>query len=180
MPTADEANKLRVERQVDSIQSAMGTTAFEGFLGLTKALKAMDSPKGDMLIATALYAFFESKRNKRAEESGLDSMGDVKRAREDKREERDEGRGRGKGRRDRDDRGARSERPSRDDRPREDKPRREKRDDDKPRGEKPKRDSQDRPKQTRAPRKESSSGSSEAKSSSEAPRRRRKRRTTEK
>jgi ATP-dependent RNA helicase DeaD len=189
MPTADEANKLRVDRQVDSIQSAMGTTAFEGFLGLTKALKAMDSPKGDMLIATALYAFFESKRNKRAEESGLDSMGDVKRAREDKREERDEGRGRGKGRRDRDDRGARSERPRRDDRPREDKPRREKRDDDKPRSEKPrdekprsekpKRDSEDRPKQTRAPRKESSSGSSEAKSSSEAPRRRRKRRTTE-
>ncbi len=184
MPTADEANKLRVDRQVDSIQSAMGTTAFEGFLGLTKALKAMESPKGDMLIATALYAFFESKRNKRAEETGLDSVGDVKRAREDKREERDEGRGRGKGRRDRDDRDdrkSRSERPRREKRDgdREEKPRREKRSDDKPREEKPRSEkprSEDRPKKTRAPRKESS-GDAPAKSSSDAPRRRRKRRT---
>lgn len=170
MPTAEEANKLRVDRQVESIESAMGTTAFEGFLGLTKALKKMDSPKGDMLIATALYTFFESKRNRRAEETGLDSVGDVKRARDDKREERDGGgRGRGKGRRDREDREERRSRGKRRDGERKDGDRK---------SDGPKAERSEKPKKTRAPRKESS-GESKGSSSSEssAPRRRRKRRS---
>ena len=95
MPTADEANALRVERQVAVIKAAMGTTAFEGFLGLVRALK--DRPDGDMLLATALKGFFMYDRDRRIS-GGLDTVSAVHEARGEKRERRSGGGGRGRGR----------------------------------------------------------------------------------
>ena len=110
MPTADEANELRVERQVARIKSAMGTTAFEGFLGLVKALK--ERPDGDMLLATALKGFFQYERDQRI--GDLDTVTAVQQAREEKRERKSsrgrggrDGGGRGRGR----DRGPKSDAP---------------------------------------------------------------------
>ena len=92
MPTPDEAQALRVERQVAVIKEAMGTTAFEGFLGLVRALK--DRPDGDMLLATALKGFFLWDRDRRIQ-GGLDTVSAVQEARGEKRE-RKGGRGRGR------------------------------------------------------------------------------------
>ena len=155
MPTPDEANEARVERQVGVIKSAMGTTAFEGFLGLVRALK--DRPDGDMLLATAMKGFFMYERNKRVA-GGLDTVSAVAEARGEKRErrsgggrdggrghKRDGGRGRG---RDGGGHGRDRDRGGRDDRPRDSKPR-------------------------------SESTSSAPKSSGDAPKRRRRRRRTE-
>ena len=56
LPTAEEAAAARVERQVRSIKEAMGTMAFEGYLGTVRAIK--ERPDGDILLAAAMRAFF--------------------------------------------------------------------------------------------------------------------------
>ncbi|MCP4809821.1 MAG: DEAD/DEAH box helicase [Proteobacteria bacterium] len=147
MPTADEANELRVERQVARIKSAMGTTAFEGFLGLVKALK--DRPDGDMLLATALKGFFQYERDLRIGD-GLDTVSAVQEAREEKRERkanRDGGGRRGGG-------GGRDRKRS--DRPKSDRPRSEAKSD------APKSEGSGAPKRRRRRRKPRSGGSSES------------------
>jgi ATP-dependent RNA helicase DeaD len=133
LPTPEEAGALRVERQAATIQSAMGTTAFEGYLSLVRALK--ERPDGDALMATALKGFFEWDRDRRAAQAGrVDSVAAVAEAREDRNERKRSrdgggrrggrdggGRGRDRGDRkdrgERQDRGERKERRDRDDRP---------------------------------------------------------------
>jgi len=102
LPTAEEAGRLRMTRQAARLQSAMGTSAFEGFIPLVRALKERDD--GDLLLATALRAFFLWDRQQRAGDDG-DTITAVQDARQEKRERRSGG-GRGRGR-DRDDRGGR-------------------------------------------------------------------------
>jgi ATP-dependent RNA helicase DeaD len=171
MPTPEEANALRVERQVAVIAEAGKTTAFEGFLGLVRALK--DRPDGDVLLATAMRGFFMWDRDRRASESDLDTVGSLQEARQEKRDEKRGGGGRG-GRRDDGDRrgggggrgrrdgGGRGERRDRGDRDRG--PRKE-------RSERPERSDRPAPKRDAAPKAESA-----PKESTGAPKRRRRRR----
>ena len=114
LPSPDEATKARVERQVQAIREAMGTMAFEGFVGTVRAIK--ERPDGDLLLAAALRAFFLWDRMRKAEEQGtLDSVGALHEAREERRERggRRGGRRREGGRRERGDRrrGRREEAP---------------------------------------------------------------------
>ena len=51
LPSKEEAVAARVERQVRSIKEAMGTMAFEGYLGTVRAIK--ERPDGDVLLAAA-------------------------------------------------------------------------------------------------------------------------------
>ena len=93
MPTPEEAGELRLNRQLESIRKSAGTTAFEGYLPLVKALKARDD--GDIYLATAMRIFFQWQREQRAKESGIDSMA----ALAESRKRDDDGGRRGGGRR---------------------------------------------------------------------------------
>ena len=98
LPSKEEAALARVERQVRSIKEAMGTMAFEGYLGTVRALK--DRPDGDVLLAAALRAFFLWDRMRKAEaDGGPDSVGALAEERENRSNRRGGG-GRGRGRRD--------------------------------------------------------------------------------
>ncbi|MCB9745561.1 MAG: DEAD/DEAH box helicase, partial [Alphaproteobacteria bacterium] len=109
LPSEEEAAALRVERQVKEIKSAMGSTAFEGYIPLARALK--DRPDGDFLLATALRTFFDNLREERNAESDLDTVAAVSEARAEKREERSSGGGgRRRKRRDGDSRDSRDSR----------------------------------------------------------------------
>ena len=80
LPTAEEAASARVSRQAAAIKHAMGTMAFEGYLGTVRELKKR--PDGDMLLATALRAFFLWDRMRKARESGsADSIGSLQESR---------------------------------------------------------------------------------------------------
>ncbi|MDP6931752.1 MAG: C-terminal helicase domain-containing protein, partial [Myxococcota bacterium] len=95
LPTAEEAASSRVERQANAIRTAMGTMAFEGYLGTVRAIK--ERPDGDLLLAAALRAFFLWDRMRKAQDSQTaDSIGALQRSREEKREGRDGGRRRGR------------------------------------------------------------------------------------
>jgi ATP-dependent RNA helicase DeaD len=95
LPSKEEAAQARVERQVRSIKEAMGTMAFEGYLGTVRAIK--ERPDGDVLLAAAMRAFFLWDRIRKAEaDGGPDSVG----ALAEERENRNSRRGGGRGRRD--------------------------------------------------------------------------------
>ncbi len=103
LPSKEEAAAARVERQVRCIKEAMGTMAFEGYLGTVRAIK--ERPDGDILLASAMRAFFLWDRIRKAEASGgPDSVGALAEEREQRRRDgrrdggRDGGRGRGRGR----------------------------------------------------------------------------------
>jgi ATP-dependent RNA helicase DeaD len=111
LPTAEEAAAARVDRQVKAIRSAMGTMAFEGYLGTVRAIKQRED--GDILLAAAMRAFFLWDRMRRAERDGTaDSVGAIREARSERsgrggggrggrdggRGGRDGGRGGGRGR----------------------------------------------------------------------------------
>jgi ATP-dependent RNA helicase DeaD len=68
VPDQEEAGKLRLEAQVGVLRNAMGTCAFEGYLGLVRALK--EHPQGEMLTAVALRSFFATERRRQAEAAG--------------------------------------------------------------------------------------------------------------
>ena len=98
LPSKEEAAQARVERQVRSIKEAMGTMAFEGYLGTVRAIK--ERPDGDVLLAAAMRAFFLWDRMRKAEaEGGPDSVGALAEERENRNSRRGGG-GRGRGRRD--------------------------------------------------------------------------------
>jgi len=97
VPDKVEAGKLRLESQVGVLRNAMGTSAFEGYLGLVRALKQHE--QGDLLMAVALRSFFATERRRQAEAAGEEYVKPQK-ARDEKRD--DDGgdrRGRGRGRR---------------------------------------------------------------------------------
>jgi ATP-dependent RNA helicase DeaD len=98
LPTKEEAAEARVERQVRAIKEAMGTMAFEGYLGTVRAIK--ERPDGDVLLASAMRAFFLWDRIRKAEASGSpDSVGAIAEERQQRRREggRDGGRDGGRG-----------------------------------------------------------------------------------
>ncbi|MFH1465306.1 MAG: DEAD/DEAH box helicase, partial [Pseudomonadota bacterium] len=66
VPTPEEAGKLRLEAQVGTLKRAMGSCAFEGYLGTVRALK--EHPEGDLLLAVALRTFFGWERERLAAE----------------------------------------------------------------------------------------------------------------
>jgi ATP-dependent RNA helicase DeaD len=99
VPDQEEAAKLRLEAQVGVLRNAMGTCAFEGYLGLVRALKG--HPQGDLLMAVALRSFFATERRRQAEAAGEEYVAPQKLKDEKRRD--DDGRGRDRGRdRDRD------------------------------------------------------------------------------
>ena len=103
VPDQEEAGKLRLEAQVGVLRNAMGTCAFEGYLGLVRALK--EHPEGDMLTAVALRSFFATERRRQAEAAGEEYVAPQKAKDEQRRDgdgrdrDRDRGRGRDDGRR---------------------------------------------------------------------------------
>jgi len=100
LPTAQEAAAARVDRQAKAIKKAMGTMAFEGYLGTVREIKKRED--GDMLFAAALRAFFLWDRMRRSQaEEGADSIEALQQARDEKssgRRRRDGDRDRGRGR----------------------------------------------------------------------------------
>ena len=103
LPSKEEAAQARVSRQVRAIKEAMGTMAFEGYLGTVRAIK--ERPDGDVLLAAAMRAFFLWDRIRKAEaEGGPDSVGALAEEREQRRGNR---RGGGRDRGDRGGRGGR-------------------------------------------------------------------------
>jgi len=109
LPSKEEAAQARVERQVRSIKEAMGTMAFEGYLGTVRAIK--ERPDGDVLLAATMRAFFLWDRIRKAEaDGGPDSVGALAEEREQRRggnrrgggRDRDRGGRGGRGGRDRD------------------------------------------------------------------------------
>jgi ATP-dependent RNA helicase DeaD len=151
LPTREVSESLRLERQVSRIREAMGSIAFEGFIGMARALKA--HPEGDLLLATALKTFFQWDRERRAAKSDVDSIGALAEARSTKAESRRDGGGGRDGGRDGGGRGDRGDR-RRDDRPpREERSgdRGDRRRDDRPRDDRPR---DDRPRDDRPPREE--------------------------
>jgi ATP-dependent RNA helicase DeaD len=97
LPSKEEAAEARVERQVRAIKEAMGTMAFEGYLGTVRAIK--ERPDGDVLLAAAMRAFFLWDRMRKAEaDGGPDSVGALAEEREQRRgNRRGGGRDRGRG-----------------------------------------------------------------------------------
>ena len=89
MPTAEEAGLLRLNRQLASIRKSAGTTAFEGYLPLVRALKERDD--GEMYLATAMRIFFQWQREQNAKAAGIDTIA----ALADAKRERNESGGRG-------------------------------------------------------------------------------------
>jgi ATP-dependent RNA helicase DeaD len=110
MPTPEEATAARVDRQAKAIRKAMGTMAFEGYIGTVRAIKKR--PDGDLLLAAALRAFFLWDRMRKAEEgTSGDSVEALQKAREEKQERRgSKGGGDRRRRRRRNDRGDRGDR----------------------------------------------------------------------
>lgn len=116
LPDTETASRTRVDRQSEQIRAAMGTMVFESYLPTVRALK--ERPDGDALLAATLRAFFLWNRQRKAAESGLDSLADLRERRNEKADRkaakrdggrrsggRDGGRGRGRDRDlDRDDR----------------------------------------------------------------------------
>jgi ATP-dependent RNA helicase DeaD len=104
VPTDEEAAKLRLDAQVGLLKKAMGSCAFEGYIGTVRALK--EHPQGDLLMAVALRSFFATERRRAAEAAGepVEDVGKQEKAndaRQRDREGSDEGgdrRGRGRGR----------------------------------------------------------------------------------
>ena len=95
LPTPDEAARIRVDHQARAIREAMGTMAFEGYLGTVRAIK--ERPDADILFAASLRAFFLWNRMRKAElEQTLDSVGALQEARDEKRQRRRDGGGRGR------------------------------------------------------------------------------------
>jgi ATP-dependent RNA helicase DeaD len=93
LPTPEEAAALRVNRQSLRLETAMGTTAFEAYLPLVKALKEREN--GEFLLATALRIFFQWDREQQLRGS-IDTLGALSEARQEKRDgRRDGGGGRG-------------------------------------------------------------------------------------
>ncbi len=68
VPNQEEAAKLRLTAQVGILREAMGSCAFEGYLGTVRALK--EHPQGDLLMAVALRSFFATERRRQAEAAG--------------------------------------------------------------------------------------------------------------
>ncbi len=97
LPTPQEAAELRMTQQVQKLKEIAGTTAFEGYLPLVRALK--DKPGGEVLLATAMRVCFDFDRQLRAAQAGVDSLGALSEAKAEKREgrrdrgDRDGGRG---------------------------------------------------------------------------------------
>ena len=89
LPTAEEAAQARLERQIKVIREATKTMAFEGYLGMVRALK--QRPDGDVLLAAAMRGFFMWERQRRIAQSGADSVGALQEARDEKRSQRREG-----------------------------------------------------------------------------------------
>jgi len=103
LPDAEGAASLRVEHQAAQIKAALGTTVFEAYLPLVRALK--QRPDGDMLLAASLRAFFQWDRQRRSRMSEVDSIRDLVEQRDAKfkeRERRDGERRDGRDRKDRD------------------------------------------------------------------------------
>ena len=103
LPDAEGAATLRVEHQAAQIKAALGTTVFEAYLPLVRALK--QRPDGDMLLAASLRAFFQWDRQRRSRMSEVDSIRDLVEQRDAKfkeRERRDGDRRDGRDRKDRD------------------------------------------------------------------------------
>jgi ATP-dependent RNA helicase DeaD len=87
LPSKEEAAAARVDRQVRSIKEAMGTMAFEGYLGTVRAIQ--ERPDGDVLLAATMRAFFLWDRIRKAEaEGGPDSVGALAAERKQRSEER--------------------------------------------------------------------------------------------
>ncbi len=99
LPSQQEADRLRVERQVKTIQRAMGHMAFEGYLGTVRALR--DRPDGEMLLAAAVRAFFLWDRMRKAADDADTEGGESTSEDRGERRERRDG-DRRKGGRDRD------------------------------------------------------------------------------
>ena len=107
LPTPEEADRLRVARQIKAVQRAMGHMAFEGYLGTVRALK--NTPEADMLFAATLRAFFLWDRMRKAAEIEEETGEAPRERRSDDRGDRGDRGGRGGDRRERrsDDRGDR-------------------------------------------------------------------------
>lgn len=63
LPAQDDVRRLRAERIAKIIKDASGNSAFESYLDTARVLK--DLPEADVLIATALRAFFQLDRNRK-------------------------------------------------------------------------------------------------------------------
>jgi ATP-dependent RNA helicase DeaD len=88
VPSAEEAGKLRLQSQVEVLRGAMGSSAFEGYLGLVRALK--EHEQGELLMAVALRSFFATERRRQAEAAGESYAPQEKARDEQRREERDD------------------------------------------------------------------------------------------
>ncbi|MCB9758933.1 MAG: DEAD/DEAH box helicase [Alphaproteobacteria bacterium] len=99
LPTPEEAQRLRVDRMAARIKKAMASTAFEGFIGLARAIQ--ERPDGDMLLATALRTFFMWDREQRARAADLDTVSAISEVRREGREGREGRDDQGSGRRQR-------------------------------------------------------------------------------
>ncbi len=83
LPTAEEAAEARLERQIGIIKKAIGTLAFESYIGTVRALK--ERPDGDFLLAAALRGFFMWDRMRKIESGEMsDSVQAVQEARDDR------------------------------------------------------------------------------------------------
>ncbi|MDG1481272.1 MAG: DEAD/DEAH box helicase [Myxococcota bacterium] len=89
MPTPEEATAARVDRQAKAIKKAMGTMAFEGYLGTVRAIKKR--PDGDLLLAAAMRAFFLWDRMRKAADGSTgESVEALQQARAEKKERRND------------------------------------------------------------------------------------------
>lgn len=87
LPSAQEAAAVRVDRQATAIKRAMGTMAFEGYIGTVREIKKRED--GDLLFAAALRAFFLWDRMRRAtDEEGGDSIEALQQSRAEKKRPR--------------------------------------------------------------------------------------------
>lgn len=141
LPNPEESARLRTERLSRSVKEAAGSTAYEAWLDVARAIK--ERPDADTLIAVLLKGFLVWDRQRKiamadeANPEDAQAAADARRSHEERHErrrERDDRRGERP--RDRDDRPreARADRP-REDRPREDRPREERKREDRPRRE---------------------------------------------
>ena len=103
LPTAEEAAQARLARQIAIIKKAIGTMAFESYIGTVRALK--QRPDGDFLLAAALRGFFMWDRMRKLASGEMsDSVEAVQEARDERNRSRGsrDGDRRGGGGRDRD------------------------------------------------------------------------------
>jgi ATP-dependent RNA helicase DeaD len=85
-PDSETCVRMRVDRQAQQIRNALGTMAFEAYLPTVREL--IEREDGEPLLAAALRAFFQWDRVRRAQMSGVDSLGALDEVREEKRERR--------------------------------------------------------------------------------------------